>query len=80
MTAQPVPDAPGPAHSFSVGDEEFVAGTGAGVAEQAIAQCRAVGAGHFLAIFSPFAPREKLGLAHELFAKEAIPALREAAV
>jgi hypothetical protein len=35
---------------FAVHDDEFIAGTPAQVAEQIIAQCRACGAGHILAI------------------------------
>ena len=38
-------------HAFSIGSDEFIAGAPDNVAEQAIAQCREVGAGHFLATF-----------------------------
>ncbi len=35
--------------AFTIGTDEFIAGAPASVAEQAVAQCREVGAGHFLA-------------------------------
>ena len=38
-------------HAFSIGSDEFIAGAPDNVAEQTIAQCREVGAGHFLATF-----------------------------
>jgi hypothetical protein len=40
------------AHAFSVGDDEFIAGTAATVAEEVIEQCCKAGAGNFAAIFS----------------------------
>jgi alkanesulfonate monooxygenase SsuD/methylene tetrahydromethanopterin reductase-like flavin-dependent oxidoreductase (luciferase family) len=43
-------DAPKHGSGFSVHADEFIAGTPAQVAEQIVAQCRASGAGHFLAI------------------------------
>jgi hypothetical protein len=48
-------------------------------AEQAIIdQCRAVGAGHFLAVLNYSAPVDEVAQAHELFGREAIPLLRTA--
>ena len=41
---------PTPRPASAVHDDEFIAGTPAQVAEQIIAQCRACGAGHILAI------------------------------
>jgi alkanesulfonate monooxygenase SsuD/methylene tetrahydromethanopterin reductase-like flavin-dependent oxidoreductase (luciferase family) len=66
------------AHAFSVGDEEFIAGTPHSVAEQAIAQCRDVGAGHFLVIFNRALAQDQIGRAWELFGTEVNPALRRA--
>lgn len=44
------------AHTFSIGDEEFIAGTPAAVAENIIQQCRSIGAGNFAAIFGRAIP------------------------
>ncbi len=79
-TDSPVPDAPGPTHGFSVGDDEFIAGTGARVADEIIAQCRRVGAGHFLSNFGRTSPLDQRMGAFELYARDVIPALRRAAV
>jgi alkanesulfonate monooxygenase SsuD/methylene tetrahydromethanopterin reductase-like flavin-dependent oxidoreductase (luciferase family) len=66
------------AHAFSVGDEEFIAGTPHSVAEQAVAQCRDVGAGHFLVIFNRSLAQDQVGRAWESFGTEVNPALRRA--
>jgi alkanesulfonate monooxygenase SsuD/methylene tetrahydromethanopterin reductase-like flavin-dependent oxidoreductase (luciferase family) len=79
-TDSPVPDAPGLTHGFSVGEDEFIAGTGKHVAEQIIAQCRRVGAGHFLSTVDRAGPREQRMATFELYARHVIPALRRAAV
>jgi alkanesulfonate monooxygenase SsuD/methylene tetrahydromethanopterin reductase-like flavin-dependent oxidoreductase (luciferase family) len=39
------------AHAFTIGDEEFIAGTPRSVAEQIIEQCSQAGAGNFAALF-----------------------------
>jgi alkanesulfonate monooxygenase SsuD/methylene tetrahydromethanopterin reductase-like flavin-dependent oxidoreductase (luciferase family) len=75
-TDSPVPDAPGPTHGFSVGEDEFIAGTGAQVAEQIIAQCKRVGAGHFLSTMSRMPTLDQRMAAFELYAREVIPRLR----
>jgi alkanesulfonate monooxygenase SsuD/methylene tetrahydromethanopterin reductase-like flavin-dependent oxidoreductase (luciferase family) len=80
VTREAVPDAPGPSHSFSVSDEEFVSGAPDHVADQIIGQCRAVGAGHFFGIINMGAPKLQVQEGHELFGKHVIPALRKAAV
>jgi alkanesulfonate monooxygenase SsuD/methylene tetrahydromethanopterin reductase-like flavin-dependent oxidoreductase (luciferase family) len=80
VTREPVPDAPGPSHNFSVGEEEFVSGTPDQVADQIVAQCRAVGAGHFLGIINMLAPKPAVLEGHTLFGEEVIPVLRRAAV
>jgi alkanesulfonate monooxygenase SsuD/methylene tetrahydromethanopterin reductase-like flavin-dependent oxidoreductase (luciferase family) len=67
-------------HAFSIGSDEFIAGAPDSVAEQAIAQCREVGAGHFLATFDRGAAREQLREAWEMFGTEVVPALRRATV
>ena len=80
VTQNPLPDAPGPTHSFSVGEDEFIAGTPERVAEQILAQCRAVGAGHFLANFGRGQGPETLRRSHELFGGCVVPLLRAAGV
>jgi alkanesulfonate monooxygenase SsuD/methylene tetrahydromethanopterin reductase-like flavin-dependent oxidoreductase (luciferase family) len=74
---QNVPDAP-PTGGFTVSDEEFITGTPADVAEQIVEQCRAVGAGHFLAVLHWGAPIDEVTAAHELFGGKTIPILRTA--
>ena len=48
------------AHSFTIGEDEFIAGSAAAVGEQIIAQCRTAGAGHFAALFDPLASPAQL--------------------
>ena len=64
------------AHSFTIGDEEFIAGIPATVAKQIIEQCRFVGAGHFLANFDRTSTIEALKDWYHQFGKGAIPLLR----
>jgi alkanesulfonate monooxygenase SsuD/methylene tetrahydromethanopterin reductase-like flavin-dependent oxidoreductase (luciferase family) len=71
-----VPDAPAPTGGFTLSDEEFITGTPKDVAQTVIAQCRAVGAGHFLAVLNYCAPVDEVAQAHELFGREAVPLLR----
>ena len=78
VTAHPLPDAPGPSHNFSVGAEEFIAGTPESVAEQIVGQCRAVGAGHFLANFGRGKSPAALRKSYELFGERVVPLLRQA--
>ena len=66
------------AHAFSIGDEEFIAGTPASIAEQIIGQCSDAGAGHFAGIFDRAQSPEQLGECYKIFGKEVIPALRRA--
>jgi alkanesulfonate monooxygenase SsuD/methylene tetrahydromethanopterin reductase-like flavin-dependent oxidoreductase (luciferase family) len=68
------------AHAFTIGEEEFVVGNPASVAEQAIAQCRELGCGHFMSIFDRGTTREELAEAWNLFGAEVNPALRRAEV
>jgi alkanesulfonate monooxygenase SsuD/methylene tetrahydromethanopterin reductase-like flavin-dependent oxidoreductase (luciferase family) len=68
------------AHSFSIGDEEFIAGKPAAIAEQIIAQCRSAGAGHFAALFDRMASPAQLMDCYRDFGAVTIPLLRGAAV
>jgi alkanesulfonate monooxygenase SsuD/methylene tetrahydromethanopterin reductase-like flavin-dependent oxidoreductase (luciferase family) len=68
-------DAPKAAGGFSVHADEFIAGTPAQVAEQIIAQCRACGAGHLVAILGRAVDEHRIR-AVELFAERVIPILR----
>ncbi len=73
-----IPDAPAATGGFTLSDDEFIAGTPGEVAEQIIAQCRATGAGHFLAVLNWSAPFAEVAMAHDLFGREVIPRLRTA--
>jgi alkanesulfonate monooxygenase SsuD/methylene tetrahydromethanopterin reductase-like flavin-dependent oxidoreductase (luciferase family) len=68
------------AHAFSIGDEEFIAGTTAAVAEQIVNQCRIAGAGHFAAIFGRGIPPEEQKGWYRDFGARVIPNLRGAAL
>jgi alkanesulfonate monooxygenase SsuD/methylene tetrahydromethanopterin reductase-like flavin-dependent oxidoreductase (luciferase family) len=74
-------DAPAPksASGFSVHEDEFIAGTPAQVAEQIVAQCRACGAGHILAILGRAVDGHRIR-AVELFGEQVIPVLRRAGI
>jgi alkanesulfonate monooxygenase SsuD/methylene tetrahydromethanopterin reductase-like flavin-dependent oxidoreductase (luciferase family) len=71
------PDAPAPSGGFTLSADEFITGTPKEVAQTIIAQCRTVGAGHFLTVLNWSAPFEEMAQAHELFGREAIPLLRQ---
>jgi alkanesulfonate monooxygenase SsuD/methylene tetrahydromethanopterin reductase-like flavin-dependent oxidoreductase (luciferase family) len=64
---------------FAIHDDEFIAGTPAQVAEQIIAQCRACGAGHILAILGRAVDAQRIR-AVELFGEQVIPILRRAGI
>jgi len=68
------------AHAFSVGDEEFIAGTPPAIAKQIIGQCRSAGAGHFAAIFDRSRSPEVLKAWYAEYGADVIPLLRQAAV
>jgi alkanesulfonate monooxygenase SsuD/methylene tetrahydromethanopterin reductase-like flavin-dependent oxidoreductase (luciferase family) len=74
-------DAPAPksGSGFSVHEDEFIAGTPAQVAEQIVAQCRACGAGHFLAILGRAVDEHRMQ-AVDLFGEKVIPILRRAEI
>ena len=67
------------AHAFSIGDEEFIVGTQAAVAEQIVSQCHAAGAGNFAAIFGLGTALEDLQGWYRDFGAGVIPVLRAAA-
>jgi alkanesulfonate monooxygenase SsuD/methylene tetrahydromethanopterin reductase-like flavin-dependent oxidoreductase (luciferase family) len=73
-----VPDAPAPSGGFTLSDDEFITGTPKDAAHNIIEQCRAVGAGHFLAVLNWSAPIDEVAQAHELFGRDVIPLLRTA--
>jgi alkanesulfonate monooxygenase SsuD/methylene tetrahydromethanopterin reductase-like flavin-dependent oxidoreductase (luciferase family) len=64
---------------FAVHDDEFIAGTPIQVAEQIIAQCRATGAGHILAILGRAVDLQRIK-AVELFGERVIPILRRTTI
>jgi len=68
------------AHAFSVGDDEFIAGTPATIAEQIIEQCRTAGAGNFAATFDRSRPPEELKEWYAGYGADVIPQLRQATV
>jgi alkanesulfonate monooxygenase SsuD/methylene tetrahydromethanopterin reductase-like flavin-dependent oxidoreductase (luciferase family) len=75
----PLLDAPTAGSGFSVHEDEFISGTPTQVAEQVIEQCRASGAGHFLAILGRGAGSRRAEFV-ELFGEEVVPELRRAEV
>jgi alkanesulfonate monooxygenase SsuD/methylene tetrahydromethanopterin reductase-like flavin-dependent oxidoreductase (luciferase family) len=68
------------AHAFSIGDDEFITGTPATVAEQVIAQCREAGAGNFAAVFDRSVGPDRLAEWYRDFGACTIPMLRSATV
>lgn len=75
----PLLDAPQVSSSFSIHDDEFVAGTPTQVAEQLIEQCRACGAGHILATLGR-ASRSQRPEMISLFGREVLPELQRAEI
>jgi alkanesulfonate monooxygenase SsuD/methylene tetrahydromethanopterin reductase-like flavin-dependent oxidoreductase (luciferase family) len=67
-------------HSFSIGDDEFIGGTGAEIAEEIIAQCRRAGCGNIAVIFDRSVGPGLLKEWYRRFGAEVIPRLREAGV
>ena len=70
-------DLPKGGSSFSLHEDEFISGTPDQVAEQIIHQCRACGAGHFLAILGRASRNKRPGLI-SMFGTEVVPKLRQA--
>lgn len=77
--ASPLLDAPKAGAGFSVHADEYIAGTPAQVTEQIIAQCRAAGAGHILAMLGREIDQRRAD-AVTLFGEAAIPVLRRAEI
>jgi len=75
-----VPDAPAQSGSFKISEEEYITGTPKDVAAAIIQQCRATGAGNFLAVLHWSAPIEEVERAHTMFGREVIPLLRSASL
>jgi alkanesulfonate monooxygenase SsuD/methylene tetrahydromethanopterin reductase-like flavin-dependent oxidoreductase (luciferase family) len=63
-------------HSFSIGQEEFIGGTPAAIAEEIAAQCRSAGAGHFAGLFDRFVPPARMMEVYREFGEAVIPQLR----
>ena len=70
-------DVPNPAAGFVVGDDEFVTGPPAQVAEQIVEQCRYTGAGHFVAMMNH---KDDVEQAWTLFGEKVNPILRKASL
>ena len=74
------PTRPGRAHKLSWWVRRSSSPGPESVAEQIIAQCRAVGAGHFLANFGRGKSPEAMRRSYALFGERVIPLLRAAGV
>lgn len=70
-------DAPSGTHGYELGNDEFIAGKPAEVAEQILAQCAATGAGHFQVVFAGCFTPSAVARAWEVFGKEVIPLIRK---
>jgi alkanesulfonate monooxygenase SsuD/methylene tetrahydromethanopterin reductase-like flavin-dependent oxidoreductase (luciferase family) len=68
------------ANAFTVGDDEFIGGTGSQIADELIRQCRAAGAGHAAIIFYRAAGPKLVKEWYARFGAEVIPTLRKAAI
>src|SRR6185503_2702498 len=68
------------AHAFTIGDDEFIGGASAAIADEIVAQCRAAGAGHFAIIFYRAAGPRLLNDWYRTFGAAVIPTLRNADV
>ena len=63
-------------HSFTIGEEEFIGGDPAAIAEQIAAQCRSAGAGHFAGLFDRFISPAQVRDVYRTFGELVIPKLR----
>ena len=70
-------DSPG-THGYTLGDDEFITGNPAQVADQVIEQCNACGAGHFQVLFSGRHSPDQVVRGWELFGREVTPVLKKA--
>lgn len=80
MKLAAVPDDTSGKGGFSLSEDEFIAGTPKDVADNIIAQCRHVGAEHFLAVMHWGAEFEEVRQAHEMFGAEVLPILKQAQI
>lgn len=77
----PVPDAAKKSDGGSpLSKDDYLAGTPAEVAEQIIEQCRALGAGNFVALLDGHGSLAKNQRAFDLYCSEVVPILRRAGV
>ena len=76
---RPVLDTP-LSHSFTIGEEEFIGGEPAAIAEEIAAQCRAAGAGHFAGLFDRLISPAQTAEVYWVFGEAVIPKLRAATV
>ncbi|HMO69821.1 MAG TPA: hypothetical protein PKE25_14435, partial [Novosphingobium sp.] len=76
-TSGGVLDAPSGTHGYALGDEEFIAGKPAEVAEQILQQCHETGAGHFQVVFAGAFTPAAVARAWEVFGREVIPLVRK---
>jgi hypothetical protein len=67
-------------HSFTIGEEEFIGGEPAAIAEEIAAQCRAAGAGHFAGLFDRLISPAQTAEVYWVFGEAVIPKLRAATV
>jgi hypothetical protein len=67
-------------HAFAIGDDEFIGGAPAAVAEEIVDQCRRAGAGHFAVIFERAAGPKQIAAWYREFGAAVIPTLRKAEV
>lgn len=79
LPGRPALDSPS-AHSFTIGEDEFITGTSAEIAEQIVVQCQSAGAGHFAALFDRLASPVQLMDWYRDFGAVTIPRLRNATV
>jgi alkanesulfonate monooxygenase SsuD/methylene tetrahydromethanopterin reductase-like flavin-dependent oxidoreductase (luciferase family) len=70
-------DAPSGAHGYELGNDEFIAGKPAEVADQILEQCNASGAGHFQVVFAGAHTPAAVARAWEVFGNEVIPLLKK---
>jgi alkanesulfonate monooxygenase SsuD/methylene tetrahydromethanopterin reductase-like flavin-dependent oxidoreductase (luciferase family) len=67
-------------HAFAIGDDEFIGGTTAEIADEIIAQCRRSGAGNIAVIFNRSFSPATIKAWYRTFGAEVIPRLRTAEV
>jgi alkanesulfonate monooxygenase SsuD/methylene tetrahydromethanopterin reductase-like flavin-dependent oxidoreductase (luciferase family) len=71
-------DRPG-AHSYTIGEEEFIIGSPTAIAEEISKQCREIGAEHFQVVFTGLTTFDERTNSMEIYGREIIPLLGEIA-